>query len=450
MTATQASSRVLVVLDDDPTGTQTVHDVPVLTTWSVADLEREMRQSPIFFVLTNSRGLSQTDAVELATEVGTNLRLAATASNSELEIVSRGDSTLRGHYPSEVDALASALGWDTFNTSIIPYFGPGGRLTEDDVHYVRSTSAAGQTTMTPVGETEFARDATFGFTSSNLAEWVQEKTKGTTAAADVVSLSLELARTGGETGSPATTARVLDNAPNGSTFIVNALVDADLAAFCAALDQTTKQRWIHRTAASFVAVRSGMAAKPYLLGDDLRSGNVADGAARGGLVVVGSHTQKTTEQLGRALELNNVVGVELDVSQVDDSVLGNAALRITELLDAGSDVILYTSRELRLADGPEASLALSRSVSEAVCQVVDGLKTQPAFLIAKGGITSSDIATKALGIERAMVLGQLQAGVPVWRAEAGSRFGGISLVVYPGNVGEIDGLAAAIVACRLA
>ena len=91
-------------------------------------------------------------------------------------VISRSDSTLRGHYPGEVEALAQALGEPYHATLLIPFFLEGGRYTLHDVHYLQDGD-----TLTPVGESEFAKDTTFGFASSDLRAWVAEKTGGARA-----------------------------------------------------------------------------------------------------------------------------------------------------------------------------------------------------------------------------------------------------------------------------
>lgn len=51
------SRRKIVVLDDDPTGVQTVHDVSVYTDWSEeAVLSGFKEENSLFYILTNSRG----------------------------------------------------------------------------------------------------------------------------------------------------------------------------------------------------------------------------------------------------------------------------------------------------------------------------------------------------------------------------------------------------------
>ena len=170
-----SSNSKLVVLDDDPTGTQTVYDVPVLTEWSVDVLQAELAgDASGFYILTNSRSMTLSAAQALNEEIGRNLLIASEKAGVQFTVVSRSDSTLRGHYPGEVDALLNALGANVDACLIIPYFLEGGRLTINDTHYV----AEGDD-LIPAAETPFAQDAAFGYQSSNLREWVVEKTNGT-------------------------------------------------------------------------------------------------------------------------------------------------------------------------------------------------------------------------------------------------------------------------------
>src|SRR5688572_7720550 len=75
--ALQAQQEKVVVLDDDPTGTQTVHGVPVLTDWSVPTLRTELENTlQVCFLLTNSRSLPLAEAQALNTAIGRNLQAA--------------------------------------------------------------------------------------------------------------------------------------------------------------------------------------------------------------------------------------------------------------------------------------------------------------------------------------------------------------------------------------
>ncbi|MEQ8807433.1 MAG: four-carbon acid sugar kinase family protein [Imperialibacter sp.] len=181
------SKKTIVVLDDDPTGTQTCYDVMVLTSWDVSLIAAELRQKPsILYILTNSRSLPEPEAVNLALEIGRNLKEAAKESQRDLVVVSRSDSTLRGHFPAEVDAVAGALDLAGAVTVLVPAFIEGGRYTIGDVHYIVENEE-----LVPVSDTPFAKDVSFGYQHANLKEWVEEKTKGRIKVPEVNSVSVE-------------------------------------------------------------------------------------------------------------------------------------------------------------------------------------------------------------------------------------------------------------------
>ena len=144
----------------------------------------------VFFILTNSRALGEEETVRLHREIGRKVAAAAEELGVEFLLVSRGDSTLRGHYPAETESLREGLegeGVCVDGEVICPFFEEGGRFTAGDVHYVEM----GDRRLVPAGETEFARDSSFGYVSSDLKDWVEEKSGGKVKREDVVSVSLE-------------------------------------------------------------------------------------------------------------------------------------------------------------------------------------------------------------------------------------------------------------------
>src|SRR6187402_219879 len=87
------AARRLVVLDDDPTGTQTVRELPVLTRWGVDDIRWALRQPTAgFFVLTNTRSLSAADAAARNREVAEACLSAGAEERVPIAFASRGDS----------------------------------------------------------------------------------------------------------------------------------------------------------------------------------------------------------------------------------------------------------------------------------------------------------------------------------------------------------------------
>ncbi|MFH2093484.1 MAG: four-carbon acid sugar kinase family protein [Pseudomonadota bacterium] len=425
-----------VILDDDPTGTQTVHGIPVLTTWDAASLEQELNQpQSACFILTNSRGLARHEACRLGQQIGENIKQASLSAKVGVSIISRSDSTLRGHFPHEVDAVAQAMGESHLPYLICPFFLEGGRLTVGNVHYV----AEGES-LVPAARTAYALDAAFGFYHSNLCQWVEEKTHGRIKADQVICITLDHIRTGG----PDRVAEVLMTVPNQGACIVNAVSYRDVEVTVAGLQKAgaAGKRFLYRTAASFVRVRTGVIPKPALLGPkDLLSGTGA-----GGLFVVGSYVPKTTAQVDALIEQTDIFPIRISVEQMlnpltQDSEIDRVISTCNRSLQAGKDTLVYTSRDLVRADDPEQSLQIGQQVSQGLVRIVQQLACQPRYLLAKGGITSSDVATRGLGVKRAMVTGQALPGVPVWELGPESRYPGMHYIIFPGNVGTDDALA---------
>ena len=419
-----------VVLDDDPTGTQTVHGIDVLADWSVSSLAGALADpGPCFFVLTNSRSMAGPRAAEVNREIVSNLLEASRLTCREFVLVSRSDSTLRVHFAIELEALRQGLGRAVDGIVVMPAFFEGGRYTVDNVHYVAEGDR-----LVPAAQTEFARDTTFGYSRSDLTEWIEEKTSGSVRASDVVAVDIQTLR------GPDAAERVRDQLlalPKGAHVIVNAAAYGDVEAFVHGLllAEAAGKRYLFRTAASFVRVRAGLGARPLLAASEY-----CEATTMGGLVVAGSYTAKTTAQLASLLGLPTTVPVEVRVDRLASEEsrqleIGRAAATAQEAITAGLHAVVFTSRALESSLGRAGDLRAGGIVSDSLVRIVRSLETRPRFVIAKGGITSSDIATRGLGMRRARVLGQAAPGVPVWLMGAESRFPGMRFVVWPGNVG---------------
>jgi uncharacterized protein YgbK (DUF1537 family) len=447
--------RVLVVLDDDPTGTQSVSDLPVLTQWEVADFIWAFSQSkPAVYVLTNTRSLDPAEAAARNEEVVRNA-LAAAGSPQELRLgfVSRSDSTLRGHYPLEPDVIAATVadvsGEQTDGVVLVPAFPDAGRVTIGGVHYMRGTGAE-TGTLTPVSETEFAKDATFGFSTSVMADYVEEKSQGRFAAGSVIVLDLNIIRASTD---PQATANAIADAiepATGSTPIVADIVtENDLRALSLGLEEAERRgkKLLYRVGPPFGRARIGQEIRTELSGAEAYAGNTPSEA--GGLIVVGSHVGVTTRQLKALTDQHSAARiVEIDVEKLlgapsdAEAHLDRTVDTVVEAL-RGGDVIVHTSRLLIKADDPAESLRIARTVSAAVVAVVNRtLKTfPPRFVIAKGGITSSDVAAHGLEIRHAIVRGPMLPGiVSLWEPVDGPAKG-IPYIVFAGNVGDDQSLA---------
>lgn len=426
----------IIVLDDDPTGVQTVHGVSVYTDWTVESIEAGFKEEqPMFFLLTNSRGFTSEETRQVHEDIAATIQQVSDQLHQPFILISRGDSTLRGHYPLETEVLRQTLEQqsDRYHDGeiIMPFFQEGGRYTIEDVHYVLE-----EETLVPAGQTEFAKDRTFGYAASHLGEWAEEKSNGVFQADDVVSLSLTDLR-------QLNLEQLVDQLMNVHDFnkiIINATdyVDVKVATIALIRAMNAGKRFMFRTAAAFTKVIGGVTNRPLLTKKELISGN-----GHGGLIMIGSHVKKTTEQLEELKTCPFIHFIEFDVHLVlfPDKFREEIKRIITtteRLIQSGQTVAVYTKRErLDLGDNQqENELKLSIQISDAVTSIVSRLHVRPSYIIAKGGITSSDIGTTGLQVKRATVAGQIKPGIPVWITGEESKFPNLTYVIFPGNVGS--------------
>lgn len=429
------SSPKIIVLDDDPTGSQTVHSCLLLTQWDLDTLCLGLRDaSPIVFILTNTRALPPAEAAAVTRSVCQNLKLAlAQTQTQEFLVVSRSDSTLRGHYPIETDVIAEELG--PFDAHFLtPAFFEGGRITRDSVHYLLIDGEP-----VPVHETEFAQDSVFGYSFSYLPDYVAEKTGGKIAASQVQRLTLAQVRSGCLDQLQGLTGNVCV-AVDGETQADFDRVAQDLLTAAAA-----GQRFLFRSAASLLTALAALPPQPLAptaMGQYRRTDQP-------GAVIVGSHVQKTTRQLQRLLQEPGVAAIEVEVARLQGGdpqaradLLQSIRAAVHQAHGAGQTPVVYTSRgELTFAD-VQTRLDFGVAVSSLLMDVVRGLPEGVSFLMSKGGITSNDVLSEGLALPTVRLLGQVLPGISVVRTEADHpQFPQLPVVLCPGNVGDDDALA---------
>jgi len=422
----------VIVLDDDPTGTQTVKDLYVITSFDEASIREGFEsENNMFYILTNSRALNESDTKELHQHLIQTIDRVSKELNKDYIIISRGDSTLRGHSYLEPKVLNDASAEKFDGLFYIPAFFDGNRFTFKGVHYIKEGER-----FTPVSETEFANDTTFGYSARTMQEYIEEKSKGVVKEEDVLLIDIDLIRNCDKKAM----FKVLDQVVNFKTVSVDALCEEDMNIFTALLleyVQRTNKKFLFRTAADFV---KSICTTP---GSIIDPSNY-DFNNNGGLIVVGSHVKKTTEQLEVLLE-SNIENIEFDVKEVkNESTLKEYVAQLKEKVEIyvskGRDVVVYTTRDVIRTDDKYENLRLSKLISESLVDIVSNLTIQPRFIIAKGGITSSDVATIGLGIKKALVLGQIEKGIPIWLTGDEAKYTGIPYIVFPGNVGEVSTL----------
>ncbi|KAF4331720.1 ketose-bisphosphate aldolase class-ii family [Fusarium beomiforme] len=297
---------------------------------------------------------------------------------------------------------------------------------------------------------QFAQDATFGYKNSNLQQYILEKCRARFTASSFTSITLEDLRCGG----PAKVEEKLLSGERGAdrVIIVNAVADSDMNVFVAGLLAAEEKgyRFIYRTAAAFVSSRLGIKEIPPKSWAEVSLKADIDAPRTGGLILAGSYVPKTTAQL-KALRESRGADLEviaLDVAQLIESaeqeqkMVDRAISETTRLISAGRDVLVMTSRTLIKTDEAISSLKIGSKVAAALVRLLVNIQVRPRYIIAKGGITSSDAATKGLKMRRALIVGQAAPGVPLWRCdEETSRHRSVPFVVFPGNVGSETTLA---------
>ena len=402
--------------------------------WDVETLQLGLADdAPIFFVLTNTRSLTPEKAKSITQEVCRNLKQAIALENvQDFLVVSRSDSTLRGHYPIETDAIADELG--SFDAHfLVPAFFEGGRTTRDSIHYLKVNGID-----TPVHETEFAKDSVFAYQHSYLPDYVEEKTNGRIHANQVERFLLADIRSGIQ--------ERLQKLQNNQCCAVDSETQSDMDRFASDILAIASEgkRFLFRSAASLLTSLANLGQQP--IAPEAMARYVREG--KPGAVLVGSHVKKTTEQLTKLLEAPGTVGIEIDVAELaksndaHDALLNDTIQKVNEFFNDTATTEIYTSRKELTFEDVQTRLDFGERVSGLLMDVLQNLPEDIGFLISKGGITSNDTLSKGLALRTARLLGQVLAGVSMVRTpEDHPQFPNLPVVLFPGNVGDETALA---------
>lgn len=425
----------IIVLDDDPTGSQTVHSCLLLTCFDKDTLKKALLdKSPIFFILTNTRGMDKQEAVDITRVVCQNIKIALEELKNEKIIinpimVSRSDSTLRGHYPIETDVISQELG--SFDAHfLIPAFFEGGRITIDSMHYLIADGK-----KIPVHETEFAKDSVFGFSTAFLPDYVEEKTNGKIKSNEVVRFLLEDVRND--------SLEKLEKLENNTCCVVDAENQNDLNNFANKLGilASKGKKFLFRSGASILTALANLE-KQAVLPEDMNKYVLNNKA---GIALIGSHVKKTTTQLNELLKLPSIKAIEVDVEKIEanpNELLNDLIIQINKAHNENWNIAIYTSRVEKVFKNKKERLDFGIQVSNFLMEIVQNLPKTIGFLISKGGITSNDVLSKGLKLQTSYVLGQILAGCSVVKCpDSHKQFPNLPVVIFPGNVGDDYALA---------
>ncbi|WP_233130218.1 four-carbon acid sugar kinase family protein [Synechococcus sp. 1G10] len=438
----------IIVLDDDPTGSQSVHGCPLLLRWDPATLKRALLDpSPLLFLLSDTRALEPEQAVERVTSICRSLRAVLGEPSGESGpgswlLVSRGDSTLRGHFPLEIDRIEAELGpFDA--TLLVPAFLEGGRTTVDGVHLLHGE---------PVHRSAFAADARFGYPTSDLPAWVEHKSGGERLAESVQQISLAELEPQGE---QALVERLLALSGN-PLVVVNAQRPEQLEVLARAVRAVLPaRRLLVQSAASLLQALAALPPQPLPPASLAR---LRRGAAPGA-VLVGSHVPLSNQQLQLLLVEPACAGVELPVERVlktirrlgpESADLADQALEPLreELLErlgsawlSGRTPVLFSSRGERSCRNAGERQRLSLTLAGLMARLAAGLPPELSYLISKGGTTSQTLLRDGLALAAVRLEGQLLPGLSLLRLPADhDLFPQLPLLTMPGNLGVAETL----------
>lgn len=409
-----------LVLDDDPTGTQSASNVVVLLRWNADSIIEVLREHDAVYLLTNTRAVDEAEAVALLQSIRADRDTAAEVLGEPVHIVLRGDSTLRGHVFAETEAFADPDDVVVFQ----PAFPQGGRTTVDGMHFVRIDGVD-----IPAHESEYADDPVFPFDSGYLPDYVRARTSRTP-----LSVPLADVRAG---RLPA----ILAEAAPGTVILPDAETDDDVRLSAAAI----RESWL---AGGSVVVRSASPLAAAIAGvesDGLLPRPLID-TSEPTLLVCGSHTDGATRQLEPVIARWGVLAtVDTDAALTDtDAESARLAGSVVAGVEASGFGAVVSDR-VRRAD--HNTLEHGERVMSVLTSVVAAVRTKVTNVVSKGGITSADVARIGLGADRAYVRGQVLTGVSVWDLTT-PEGNSVTYIVVPGNVGDPSTIVDALDAVR--
>ncbi len=435
----------IIIIDDDPTGSQTVHSCPLILSWDKETIAKGINdKSPLLFILANTRSLSKELAAQRTKEICIAIIDACSIldlSPNEILIISRGDSTLRGHALLEPEIISEVIG--PFDAIFhVPAFLEGGRTTLNGIHFLDKI---------PVHKSNYAKDLIFGYSTSYLPDWLEEKSNRTILSENVACLNVEFLN-------EAIQSKIgLDKLINwllslkDQTFVV---VDAELychiEVFCFAIKHLLdKKRFLFRSAASLINGFANLPMNQYSQKDlvGLRLKNEL-GSFKPGLIMIGSHVDLADRQLSVLLSDENCLGLELPVKKLaeffefpsDDNFLYNLESilieNIYQILAAKKTPVLYTSRKEFHLSSELVRINFGNFLANFMANLVSSLSIDLGYIISKGGITTNTLLTNGLNYKFLRLKGQILPGLSVVCSLDQTYKNSIPIITFPGNLGD--------------
>ena len=427
----------IIIIDDDPTGSQSVHDCLLLLNWNYQTLlEGLQSDSSLLFILANTRSLSENELEKRLKQICNNLYKVSLEENlkDDLIFVSRGDSTLRGHNFLEPHLINEYLG--PFDATFhIPAYLEGNRVTLNGLHFVDGV---------PAHKTSFAKDRIFGYETNDLKKLLFKKSKSKIKLKNIKNLNCI------EEYSLIELKNFMEKLKNNTHVIVDIDEFSQLQKFSAIVKKLIKnKKFLFRTAASFLKAISNTKnnKKDNFYYSQLRIKNSKNHFLPG-LIIIGSHTEISTKQFNKLVEINLFEAVELDVekffkvhllndNQTEILQFKRLILEKTRQIFKTSLIpVIFTSREVKVLDNNSAQMDFYNSLALFIAELVADLKYEIGYLISKGGITSNTILNSSFNVDYVYLEGQICNGISLVKAKLIDQNNSLPVITFPGNLGN--------------
>ena len=441
----------IIIIDDDPTGSQTVNDCNLILKWDYETLLKGLKDSSnLLFILANTRSLPKKDVEIRLKEICSSLKKVMNNflfAEEDFIIISRGDSTLRGHNFIEPHIINKLLGpFDA--TFYIPAFIEGNRITINGNHYLDNV---------PLHKTIFAKDKIFGFKTSNIKELIYEQSKQKINIDEIQNINIqdfELL----DINQFNNLLMFIKKLENNTQVIVDVINYSQLNKFSSIVKRLVKKKkFLFRTAASFIKSLSNnqINQKNHIYFSQLRRKN-NNGQFMRGLIVVGSCVELTTLQLNKVLDINLCKPIEINVLnlyqffKLEDNLHKLNYLKkfilnsIREYLNQDSIPVLFTSRKIISPNDKNELIKFQHFLSIFIAEIVSAVQNEIGYLISKGGITSITILGEGFKADSVYLEGQILPGISLVTYDLFQQKGKLPVITFPGNIGNEMSLVKAL------
>tara|TARA_Y100001970_G_scaffold288643_1_gene416554 strand:+ start:7671 stop:9026 length:1356 start_codon:yes stop_codon:yes gene_type:complete len=439
----------IIVLDDDPTGSQTVYGCSLIIKWDLNTILTALRDSsPLFFILINTRAMNENDAKEVIIEVCNLIKLALKIeelSFNDVYVISRGDSTLRGHFFIEPLIINDTIG--PFDALFyIPAFIEAGRLTIEGIHCLNGL---------PLHETSYAKDNIFGFKDSNLVNFLVEKSNSQITKERVKRISKQLLEKASKSRSDFKLLQeMIIQFSNFQYVVVDIENYIHMNTFCSLVKSLeNKKRFLFRSAASLINGLSRLNKnKLDLL--ELNKFRVLDifNQPKPGIIIIGSHVEIANKQLIAILEEEQCQGIELSVEEIYENINSENGLhkmkayreyitnKIFSIFECGKTPILYTSRKEKRFNSTDQKIIFCNNLAIEIALIIRGIYQDLGYIISKGGITTNILLRDGLLLNQVHLQGQIVPGLSLVYPDVNNSLKNLPIVTFPGNFGQTETL----------